>query len=83
MAKRAPSRLRGRFILPKAATLSRIKTMMTYCLRGERFCDGHWDAMIGDGHIRRLFERLDVIASGTSKEQPLSSQEAPELRVRA
>jgi hypothetical protein len=42
----------------KNATLSRIKTMITYCVRGERFCDGHWGAMIEDGHIRRLLERL-------------------------
>jgi hypothetical protein len=43
------------------ATLSQIKTMITYCVRGERFCDGHWGAMIDGGHIRRLLERLAEI----------------------
>jgi hypothetical protein len=45
----------------KNATLSQIKTMITYCVRWERFCDGHWGAMIKGGHIRRLLERLAEI----------------------
>ncbi len=40
------------------ATLDQIKTMLTYCVRGERFGDGHWAAMIEGGHVRRLLERL-------------------------
>jgi hypothetical protein len=40
------------------ATLDQIKTMLTYCVRGERVCDGHWCAMIEGGHVRRLLERL-------------------------
>lgn len=48
--------------LIKAASLSQIKTMLTYCVRGERFSDGHWAEMIAQGHIRRLLERLNVIA---------------------
>ena len=48
----------------KDATLSQIKAMLTYCVRGERFCDGHWAAMIERGHIRRLLERLAVLAAG-------------------
>ena len=42
----------------KNATLSQVKTMLTYCVRGERFCDGHWGKMIESGHLRRLLERL-------------------------
>ena len=42
----------------KNATLSEIQTMLTYCVRGERFCDGHWGAMIECGHIRRILKRL-------------------------
>jgi len=34
------------------------KAMPTYCVRGERFCDGHWAAMIEGGHVQRLLERL-------------------------
>jgi hypothetical protein len=41
-----------------AADLAEIKTMLTYVVRGERFCDGHWGAMIEGGHVRRLLERL-------------------------
>jgi hypothetical protein len=40
------------------ATLDQLKTMLTYCVRGERFGDGHWAAMIESGHVHRLLERL-------------------------
>ena len=49
----------------------------------ERFCHGHWGAMISDGQVRRLLERIEVVASETSDEQPLSSQEVRKLRTRA
>ncbi|RME73290.1 MAG: hypothetical protein D6784_12140 [Chloroflexi bacterium] len=42
----------------KTANLEQIKTMLTYCVRGERFSDGHWGAMIEGGYIRRLLLRL-------------------------
>jgi hypothetical protein len=47
--------------LVKTASLSQIKTMLTFCVRGERFSDGHWGAMIEQGYIRLLLERLNVI----------------------
>ena len=49
--------------LVKTASLSQIKAMLTFCLRGERFSDGHWAQMIEEGHIRRLLERLNQIKS--------------------
>jgi hypothetical protein len=49
--------------LVKTASLAQIKTMLTFCLRGERFSDGHWAQMIEEGHIRRLLERLNEIKS--------------------
>lgn len=49
--------------LVKTASLSQIKTMLTFCVRGERFSDGHWGQMIEEGHIRRLLERLNQIKS--------------------
>lgn len=49
--------------LIKTASLSQVKTMLTFCLRGERFADGHWGEMIEKGHIRRLLERLNEIKS--------------------
>ena len=45
----------------KTASLSEIKSMLTFCVRGERFSDGHWAEMIEKGHIRRLLERLNEI----------------------
>ena len=45
----------------KTASLSQIKTMLTFCVRGERFSDGHWAAMIEEGYIRRVLERLNQI----------------------
>lgn len=47
----------------KTASLAEIKTMLTFCLRGERFADGHWAAMIEKGYIRRVLERLNKIKS--------------------
>lgn len=47
----------------KTAALPQIKTMLTYFVRGERFSDGHWAAMITGGHIRRLLERLAELGS--------------------
>ena len=40
------------------ATLPQIRSMLTYVLRGERFCDGWWGRMIEGGYIRRILERL-------------------------
>jgi hypothetical protein len=31
-------------------------------VRGERFCDGHWAAMLEQGHLRRWLERLAAFA---------------------
>jgi len=45
----------------KGASLSQIKTMLTFCVRGERFSDGHWGEMIEKGYIRRLLERLNEL----------------------
>ena len=42
----------------KSADLDQIKTMLTFCVRGERFFTGHWSAVIKNGYVRRLLERL-------------------------
>jgi hypothetical protein len=47
--------------LIKSASVSDIKTMLTYCLRGERFADGHWAEMIEKGYIRKILERVDQL----------------------
>jgi hypothetical protein len=43
------------------ASLEELRTMLTWCVRGERFCDGHWDAVLCDGKIFALLERLSSI----------------------
>ena len=40
------------------ATLPQVRAMLTYFVRGERFCDGHWGHMIEEGYVRRILERL-------------------------
>ena len=45
----------------KTASLEQIQTMLTFCIRGERFSDGHWGEMIEKGYIRQLLERLNEI----------------------
>ena len=51
---------RPRFI--ENASLAELKTLLTFCVRGERFCDGHWGAMIEAGYIVRILRRLEVLA---------------------
>lgn len=43
------------------ASLAQIRTMLTWCVRGERFCDGHWGAVFGDGKVYALLRRLDEL----------------------
>ncbi len=44
-----------------ACTLEEIKTMLTYCVRGERFADGHWERMLKEGRIAAILRRLMVL----------------------
>ena len=43
------------------ASLDEVKTMLTWCIRGERFCSGHLGAVIDSGKLRLLLARLAVI----------------------
>ena len=45
----------------RRATLTEIKTMLTYCVRGERFGDGHWAAMLESGKVVALLKRLRAL----------------------
>jgi len=47
--------------LVERADVEQIKTMLTYCLRGERFCDGHWESLLEGGQIVALLRRLKAI----------------------
>ena len=46
----------------KTADLDQIKTMLTHCVRGERFCTGHWAAVIENGYVHRLLKGLKCIS---------------------
>jgi hypothetical protein len=46
----------------RTASLAQVKTMLTFCVRGERFADGHWAEMIENGNIHRLLERIEALA---------------------
>jgi len=48
------------------STLDEIKTMLTFCVRGERYCDGHWGAMISKGIICRILQRLLTLTNTSS-----------------
>ncbi len=40
------------------ASLTTIKSMLTYCQRGERFAGGHWWTMLEKNRIGLIFRRL-------------------------
>lgn len=42
-----------------AASMDQIKSMLTFCVRGERFSDGHWGSMIHEGRIQAILRRLE------------------------
>lgn len=50
-----------------SANLAQVRDMLTYCVRGERFCGGHWSSAIKSGYVRRLLERLAEICGAQSR----------------
>lgn len=44
-----------------SATLDEIKTMLTWCVRGERFRDGHWGSVIENGYVRDILLRMTAL----------------------
>lgn len=51
------------------AGLSDLQRMLTFCVRGERFCDGHIGHMIESGRLVQILERLKEIADGQRPEE--------------
>jgi hypothetical protein len=39
------------------ATIGDIKTMLAWCVRGERFCEGHWAVVLSSGKVFSILER--------------------------
>jgi hypothetical protein len=60
MKKDVPALLQDPDFLP-GASLDEIKSLLTFCVRGERFCDGHWGDVIREGLVQRVLERLTAI----------------------
>jgi hypothetical protein len=44
------------------ADLATLRELLTWMVRGERFCTGHWAAMLSGGHLRRWLHRLAQLA---------------------
>ncbi|MBT8050227.1 MAG: hypothetical protein KJN61_07450 [Gammaproteobacteria bacterium] len=59
------------------ADLNEIKTMLTFCVRGERFCDGHWGAMIENGSVGQILLRLTELVSASHKHGVGSGDDLP------
>lgn len=53
------------------ASLDEITTMLTFCVRGERFCDGHWAEMISAGRIGAILSRLQQLRDDAPARTPL------------
>ncbi|MCB8942184.1 MAG: hypothetical protein H6658_00265 [Ardenticatenaceae bacterium] len=43
------------------ADLPAIKTMLTYCVRGERFSTGFWGELLANGRIQAILRRLQTL----------------------
>lgn len=45
----------------ETADLARLRSLLTFMVRGERFNDGHWGAMLAQGHLPRWLLRLSEL----------------------
>ena len=43
------------------AMLEEIKAVLTWCARGERFCDGHWISVLEGGVVQAALHRLAAL----------------------
>jgi hypothetical protein len=49
--------------LVASASLDQIKTMLTHCVMGERYYEGHWEEVLQSGQLVALLKRLQVLRS--------------------
>jgi hypothetical protein len=54
----------------RQANLEQIKTMLTYCVRGERFADGYWAALLQQGRIVAILRRLRILREDRARSGP-------------
>lgn len=45
----------------KTASISEIQSMLTFCVRGERFSTGHWESILDGDKVRKILLRLQEI----------------------
>jgi hypothetical protein len=43
------------------ATVDELRPLITFCVRGERFHDGHWANMLEQGRVQAILRRLKEI----------------------
>lgn len=48
-----------------SGNLAKMRSMLTYFLRGERFADGHWAAMIENGQLAAILNRLEDLQTSS------------------
>ncbi|HZP81518.1 MAG TPA: DUF6508 domain-containing protein [Chthonomonadaceae bacterium] len=56
------------------ATIGQFRTMLTYCVRGERFCEGHWATMLENGKVQALLYRLQQMKTTWRDNKVMPSQ---------
>ena len=47
----------------KTASITEIQSMLTLCVRGERFCTGHWESILEGDKVRQILLRLQELRS--------------------
>ena len=52
----------GRVGFIEQASLDEVKSMLTFMVRGERFCDGHIAGLFDEGHVVAVLQRLRQLA---------------------
>jgi hypothetical protein len=62
-APAAAARLAGDPARIAALPLAELRGLLTWCVRGERFCDGHWEQLVADGTVQALLARLQALAA--------------------
>lgn len=45
----------------KSADMNQIKSVLTFCVRGERFCDGFWEEQLESGALIPVLERISYL----------------------
>ncbi len=58
-----PERLVADPNLILTATFPEVRALLNLCSRGERFCDGYWYKVLGDGIVQAALKRLETLAN--------------------